>query len=148
MIDLKNNKFINEILPSNQFRIIEYQNYSDIMTYNESNLFVDQENYFRFYDYDGVYNVAEVHRDRIYKYDSNDSEEQALCTLVCLIYGCCQYDMHKELLKDNSMSRMELLFNELLSRITKYYNVETFKDSLHDFYFCSYDIHREVFIER
>lgn len=148
MINIKNDKFIKETLPSDQFLIIEYQNHFDIMAYNISRSFVDQENYFRIYDCDGVYNVAEVHRDRIYKYDSIESEEQALCTLVCLIYGCCIYDMHKELLNDNSMQKKNLLFNELLSKIIKYYNVETYMDSLHDFYFCSYDIHREVFVEK
>jgi len=91
---------------------------------------INPEDYIRFYNEEASYCVAEIHRDRVYKYETFTNKQLALAVFVCFGYNFFRYILYDKTIRYTEKDLLINRFNELYERINQYIDVSEHKELL------------------
>lgn len=142
-------ELLNVFFRDELFFILKKDNKIELYDYcDRKQKIIDPENYIRFYNEDASYCVAEIHRDRVYKYETYLNKQLALAIFICFGYGFYEYTLYGKTLPYIEKELILNRFNELYKRISQYIDISEYRDLLMKYYITPKDCHHEVLIER
>ncbi len=131
------------------FSIVKKDDIIELYDYCDRKLkIVDPENYLRFYNEDDSYCVAEIHRDRVYKYEAYSNKQLAFAIFICFGYSFYDYTLYGKTLPYTEKELILNRFNDLYERIKQYIDVSKYKDLLMKYYMNSRECPCDVFTEK